>query len=307
MNKNLVVFSSLFMVLSLAAFLFFKKYLSLGIYHSIYYCQTLFGGTMRQIPRELNILIIGSALALVGLVSLRLLLLFSKLKSFQKSVRSTNVLPNSLQGLISELGLNGKVHLVSANKPFAFCWGIRNPRICLSTKVIKLMSREETRAILLHEKYHLDHHDGLTLLIGRITENLFPLFPVISDLVSNFRVKREISADYFAIKHMGKQVPIKNALRKLLFFENRAVAVFPAFTDSDTLEGRILALTGKKSPPRLNLINVFLSVSVFLIILGVVATPISAYEIHHDQTDAVVVCLNSNVRNFSVPASQTPY
>jgi beta-lactamase regulating signal transducer with metallopeptidase domain len=36
------------------------------------------------------------------------------------------------------------------------------------------MSKEELEVILRHEKYHLEHRDGLTLLLATVVESLFP-------------------------------------------------------------------------------------------------------------------------------------
>lgn len=307
MSRSLLTFSVLFVVLSAITILVFRKYLALGINHSIYYCQSLLGSSSLHIPRELNLLIVVGGLFFLAIILIKLVGMFLRLNSLREKISNEVDLPKSLELLTCQLNLTGKVKLINSKRPLAYCLGFRHPKIYVSLALLNTMSRLETKAILLHEKYHLDHHDGLTLLIGQITENLFPFFPVISDLVNNFRVKREIKADDFAIGVLGHEAPIISALRKLLSFENPSVAVLPAFTDSDTFEVRVLALAGKKSARRFNSINMFLSVLAFLTILGVVATPISAYEIHHDQTDVVVVCLNSHPRNFSTPSLQIPH
>ena len=272
--------------------------------HSIYYCGALLGFASPHIPKELNLIIALSGLAFLGIILVRIVNTFLHIKTIKKELMAEINLPDKLEILVSELNLIGKVKLVNSKKPLAFCFGLLNPKIYISSTLLKTMSFMELKAIFLHERYHLRNHDTLTLFIGRVIENLFPFFPTVSDLIKTFRVKREINADNEANRIMGNKSYITDAIQKFLVIDTPVVTFYPAFVPADSLTERILALTDKKSPRRLNLNNVFLSLLSFLIILGVVAIPISAYEIHHDHTDTIVVCVNSNSKNFSLPTSQ---
>lgn len=306
MSKNLFTFSSLLLILTVTTLLFFRKYLALGINHTIFYCQTLLGTSLPSVPKEVNFMLAVSGLLLLAMVLVKMIYTLLHIKVVQEKVKLEINLPKRLQILISNLNLAGKVKLVSSQTPFAFCFGLACPKIYLSSTLVKTMSPLELKAILIHERYHLEKHDSLALFIGKVSESLFPFFPVISDLVKNFRIKREINADNEAVRILGNRDVITSAIKKLLSFEIPAVSQYPAFAQTDTLEERILALMGKKRTQRLNLLNLVLSVTVFLAVVGVTTTPISAFEIHHDHTDAVVVCLNPYSRNFSTPSSQIP-
>lgn len=307
MSKNLFTFSSLLLILTVTTLLFFRKYLALGINHTIYYCQTLLGTSLPSVPKEVNFMLAVSGLLLLVMILVKMTNTLLHIKVAQEKVRLEINLPKRLQILISNLNLAGKVKLVSSQTPFAFCFGLARPKIYLSSTLVKTMSPLELKAILIHERYHLEKHDSLALFIGKVSESLFPFFPIISDLIKNFRIKREINADNEAVRILGNKDVITNAIRKLLLTETPVVSYSPAFAEADTLEERILVLTGKKSTRKLSLISAIFSATVFLSILGVVATPIFASEIHHDHTDAVVVCLNPYSRNFLTPSSQIPH
>lgn len=306
MSKHILTFAALFLALSIGTLLVCRKYLALGISHSIYYCQTLFGSAFPHIPKELNLIIASAGLFTLGVILLKIINTFFQLKTLQKEMTNEASLPKRLQILIADIDLTGKVKLINSKKPFAFCFGLLHSKIYISSTLLEAMSPIELKGILLHEKYHLDNHDSLALFIGRVTENLFPFFPIISDFISSFRIKREINADKAAVILLGDNNAIASALRKFLAFQDPLITTYPSFADTDTLEDRVLTLTNKSSPRRFNLVNLFLSSMTLLIFIAAVATPISASEIHRGQTDIVLVCLNSHVSPnlFSLPASQ---
>lgn len=307
MSKSLFTFSSLLLILTVAMLLFFRKYLAHGINNTVYYCQTLLGTSFQFVPKEVNFMLVVCGLLLLVMILVKMTNTLLHIKVVQEKVRPEINLPKRLQILISNLNLAGKVKLVSSQTPFAFCFGLACPKIYLSSTLVKTMSPLELKAILIHERYHLEKHDSLSFFIGTLSESLFPFFPVITDLVKNFRIKREINADNEAVKILGNRDVITSAIKKLLIFEIPVASQYPAFAQMDTLEERILALMGKKRAQRLNIVSLVLSVTVFLAVLGVTATPISAFEIHHDHTDAVIVCLNPYSKNFSTPSSQIPH
>ncbi len=301
MSKSTIATSAV-LFLTLTVLLVFRKYLSLGVYHSVYYCKEIFGKVVPYIPRELNILIAMIGLVLIGLVLVRLVLAIRGLIIFRETRKRVVVLPGQLDKLTRGLGLKDSVRLIDVSAPLAFCFGIINPKIYLSTTVVQLMTVEELKAILLHEKHHLDNRDSMTFFLGRLIENLFLFFPLTTEIINGFRVRREIAADGYAIKVLGQKEAIISALRKLLLVES-SPRILPAFADSNTLEERILALKGASGPKRISKVNVVLSCLGILGLLGIVVTPISAMEVHHNHADTVVVCVGSPTRNASFPAT----
>ena len=84
---------------------------------------------------------------------------------------------------------------IQSEKPFAFCFGIRSPKIYVSSALISLFTKDEFETILCHEKHHLESRDALTLLVAHMVESLFPFFPLLSDLIMAYRTEREMLAD----------------------------------------------------------------------------------------------------------------
>lgn len=64
-------------------------------------------------------------------------------------------IPIRVLKLTDKYELVDKVKIILDRKPLAFCLGFFQPKIYLSTGLIKLMNGSELEAIILHEKYHL--------------------------------------------------------------------------------------------------------------------------------------------------------
>ena len=204
-------------------------------------------------------------------------------------------LPNFLTKILDELDLSNELFLVNDQKVFAYCLGIRKPKIYISTELVKKMTRKELKAILLHEKYHLENKDPLIMLFVTTVQHLFPFFPFISDLIRNYRIDREILADKEAIKLLGA-APLISTLKKLLNLEAASFAFTVGVSELDTLEPRIRALVRKdRRFQKYQPVNIVVSLFSLFIIAGFLLVPVRAEEL--------TVCLNSHVPNASIPAS----
>ena len=114
------------------------------------------------------------------------------------------------------LGLDGRIDVVLDRRPFSFCYWFLRPRICLSTALAARLTREELRAVLLHERYHLVHRDPLRLVVARYFAAGLYVVPVVEDLVEHFTLEKELEADRDAVAAMGSVTPLARALYRLL-------------------------------------------------------------------------------------------
>ena len=108
------------------------------------------------------------------------------------------------------------IDLVADERPFAFCYGLLQPRVCLTTGLLDLLSSAELRAVLLHERHHQLSRDPLKILVSRsLSVGLFFL-PAAHDLRDRYLVGKEMAADASTAQAVQSELPPASALLKLL-------------------------------------------------------------------------------------------
>lgn len=289
-NKNLITFFSLALFLSAIVISATQKFFPL-LHHTVYYCQTFIRSLSLQVPYQVSLIFPIIFVTLFTVAFLKFLLVFIQAYLLRKKLVSQSIASYKLHKLLKKLDLNEKTHIVKSDKPFAYCFAIKNPKIYLSTAMISLMNKKELEAILLHEKYHLDNKDTLTMLIASVCQSLFLFFPLLSDLLNNYRIEREIKADQNAINKLGSSQPIISVLKKLLIQPSQIRSFAPAIADGNTLEPRIKALMKKRFKFRkFGIINIFLSLVSVSILLFIILTPVHAIEIHESGQNLMMIC-----------------
>jgi len=299
LNKNLAAFSGLFFLLG-TVLLFTLQKLTPLIGHITYYCQSvLVDAKMIPIPYYLNtipfiFLSIILAISIIKFSALYLRMQFLKLK-----LKRSIIIKHSANKLVNHLGLKGKVILVKSDKQFAFCLGVRNPKIYFSTSLFYKLSMKELEAVLRHEQYHLENHDSLTLIVASVAHSLLPFFPLVSDLINKYRVDREIQADKFAVNKIGDSYPLVSALKKLLAFPTNTTVAVAAIADQDTLEPRIYTLLNKPYiRSRFGYKHLFMTLFSSLLLVTIIAIPVNAKELHHEEHDVMMLCTDGECMNI---------
>ena len=184
--------------------------------------------------------------------------------------------------LLSSLRLEGRVDLIEAVKPIAFCYGWFRPRICISTGVVTRLSKSETRALLLHERHHLARRDPLKTAISRVLASAFFFLPVVRALQKQYILAKEIEADDYVLRSQGSNRSLLGALYKLLpdqahsgHGETGALAVAGS---TDEVNQRLDYLLNGRAPSGLRLPILFTSSAMLaaIITVMVIATWASA-------------------------------
>lgn len=202
---------------------------------------------------------------------------------------------SNMTTLEKKLGLENKVSIVKDKGIFAFCLGIRNPHIYISTKTVSVMTAKQLEAILLHEKYHVEHSDSLTLFIGSLPQLIFPFFPLVSKLLEHYKIEREIKADKQAVTEIETKKPIVEVLKKLLENPSISPSYISSIADTHTMEIRIKTLLNKKTSPwNIKKTDLLITILSFGLIVVSIVVPVQATEIHTKTQDTVIVCLESN-------------
>ncbi|MEK7533558.1 MAG: M56 family metallopeptidase [Patescibacteria group bacterium] len=232
-----------------------------------------------------------------------------KMYAFRKAlVKTKSQSSKNIDEVCNALGLHNKVTLLDQTKPLAFCLGVLNPKIYISTGLVEMMNSEELKVIMKHEKYHLDNRDSLVFMVATIIESLFPFFPIISDFVRVYRMDREIQADAMAIRNTEDKHSLTEVLKKLLRYEPTTRPAFVAsIISEDTLEARIHSLLFRKTAHRkVGIRNVIFSLVSLIILIGLTVSPVNAIELHDEGRDVVLLCDETLLQLQSRVPRQTP-
>lgn len=289
----LLAFAGILLFLSFGHILVAYKYFLVLVHHGLYYCQEIVRSLNYQLPGEYGKILAGILLLAAVVTVLKLLQSMRSVYAFRKTLlKKKQEHRKDLAPLFKSLALQEKVLIFTQEKPQAFCFGVRNPKIYISTGLLRLVDQKELGVILRHEKYHLEHSDNLTLLLAAVIESLFPFFPVVSDFIRAYRTDREVAADKVAMTNPTDKQSLKDVLKKLIQYEPDTNPVFlPAMMSVDTLEARIRSInlidTGHKM---ISIQNLSISALSLAVLLELMVTPVHAIELHEDGQDIVVLC-----------------
>ncbi|CAN5140368.1 hypothetical protein BH11PAT1_BH11PAT1_5810 [soil metagenome] len=294
-NKNLALFAGLFLLLGTFLLFTLQKFSPL-IGHVTYYCQSVLVNThMTPIPYFLSIIPFLFLFIILSISIFKFVVLSIKIKFLKGSLVNKSATDYKISKLLHRLGLKENVVLVDSSKPFAFCLGVRNPKIYFSTGLRAQLSINELEAVLRHEQYHLENHDTFIMILASVGHSFFPFFPLVSDLIKKYRIEREIEADKFAVSRIGDQYSLISALKKLLAFPTVETVGLAAIADQDTLEPRICSLVNKPYYyQNFQLRHLFVTIISSLILATIVVTPVHAKEIHHKEHDVMMLCTDGS-------------
>jgi beta-lactamase regulating signal transducer with metallopeptidase domain len=294
-NKNLMKFVIIISFLGFFSLIVLQKLLPFAQY-TTYYCQSLISSFLTPISHYIGAIPFVLLFIFSIVATIKLLIIVIKAKLLKKKLSKKSLKTHSFSVILEKLELTDKTYIIASEKRFAFCLGIRNPKIYLSTGLATLLNTQEIEAVLLHEKYHLDKRDTLIMLIASVGESLLPFFPLLSDFLYNYRIEREIKADQEAIRGIGDKKPLIAVLKKMLGTSTYAEVSLAAIADQDTLEPRILSLIKKDTHfKRFQIHHIVVSILSAFIMGTIMIIPVQAFEIHHQGKNVLMICPQGNI------------
>ena len=155
-------------------------------------------------------------LASVGLTAATLRRQITASRRLSRRIQAT-VLPLTPElGAAAELtGLSGRVTLIDAEEPFSFVYGFLAPQVAISSGFLDVLTEQELRAALAHERYHVGNLDPFRTLTAKVLSEAFFLLPSLRVLRTRYEVARELAADRRAEQGCGRR-PLLGALLKAL-------------------------------------------------------------------------------------------
>lgn len=210
--------------------------------------------------------------------------------------------PAGFKPLLGELNLKDKVVVFNSRQLSAFCYGIRDPKIYISSSMLKKTSVSELKSVLKHEQYHLMHHDSIIMLAMHLANHIFGLLPGFAGIIQSLQINREIKADRYAASYLGNKKPLLSVIRKILEQKHDDTVFAPAIGKYETLEPRILFLTGKNyKSHRVNAFQIVFSILTILIVSLTLVLPLYAHETHNTKNATAFLCPGATTQNASYP------
>ncbi|MFD0682004.1 MULTISPECIES: M56 family metallopeptidase [unclassified Paenibacillus] len=117
------------------------------------------------------------------------------------------------------------------SSPLAFAVGFMRPKIVISTGLLDLLSPEEVKAVLLHERYHCQCHHPLKKWITGLFIKSMEYVPVIKSLGAHFEIWIELQADRYVMKKTNTPLILGSALMKLIKVHNKFKMVRVSFAE----------------------------------------------------------------------------
>jgi Zn-dependent protease with chaperone function len=251
-----------------------------------------------------NLLYISLAamLTLIVFTSIKAIFIFRKSKSVINRLNRNTKYPKGLKSIIKDLYLTDKVVVFKSKKLSAFCYGIKNPRIYISSSMLAETSASELKAVLKHEQYHLINRDSISVFMLNLAQHVFGLLPGFAKVIQSFHIKREIKADRYAISYLKNKKPLLAVIRKILEEPEDNFVLVPSIGRHETMEPRIYALTkGDYERSKINTFHAISSISVLLVFFLALIIPVYAYETHNAPGNVNPSCSGLSEQNASYP------
>lgn len=214
-----------------------------------------------------------AALLLFGLIQIVKLKIstskFIKTKLNNKKFR----LSPKLKNVALSLNLLNNLIEVQDENPYVFCYGIFQPKICVSGGLVKDLNNAELGAVLKHEEHHLKNYEPTKLFIVKVLTKIFFFVPGFKILKNQYALASELEADERATDYFRDRTPLAGALYKILKQQEQIkIRRGLAISFLSATEERMRKLVDNNHSPRIKTIVPKFFASAFFLILLLVYT-----------------------------------
>jgi beta-lactamase regulating signal transducer with metallopeptidase domain len=192
---------------------------------------------------------------------------------------SARAVPDTLQSVAAQAGLQGRVMLVDAPESFSFVYGVLTPRVAVSQGLVEAASADELGAVIEHERYHVRSLDPLKIVLARSLSAALFFLPALGALRTRYIVDCELAADRQAIARCGDR-SLAGALLKAIRGPNwNELSVAASIGGSDLLDVRVVQLETGVEPRFASIGRRPIALSILGTVLFVVAYLVSTYSL----------------------------
>lgn len=249
----LVAIGLIALIIKFSSNIYLSTQFLLGKIHSVCGCLTSLSFTRH--PWIFGALFTGAIFlaVMVGFTAYSIIRLYRKTRKFIKTNlnRQKTKLSGKLSAITDQINITSKIIEIESSRPTVFCYDFIKPKICISSALVNNLSENELRAVLLHERFHLNSGEPIKLLLVKVISLLLFFVPGIKLLAKKYLAFSELSADDAATQNFTDKIPLASALHKIIGWEQKqaldklfALSFFSAVT-----EERILKLTDESYTP----------------------------------------------------------
>ncbi len=167
--------------------------------------------------------------------------------------------PENISQLRNRHRLQIPLVCIDEERPYAFCCGLMQPRIVVSSGLNKVLSEPEMEAVLLHEAAHASRRDPMKIFLSLMVARALFYTPIVNRLQKRYVLRLEVEADRAVVAALKVQ-PLAAALSKMLQSTTSAEGVGITATIANSAEERITYLLEPRLglppliPPRVEII-----------------------------------------------------
>ena len=184
---------------------------------------------------------------------------------------------SKLKQIISDLNLDkNKIVEVRDSKPIVFCFGLFNPKVCISNGLVKILNKDELEAVLLHEHSHMIANEPLKLFVIKLFYSVFFFLPGIKTYVNKYITFSELAADELATNNFTDRSKLARAIFKIskeeekhLFRSELALSFF-----TSTIAERVNKLFDSNYAPKFRMLGKEFFLRLFFAVFVVLFTVI---------------------------------
>ena len=141
-------------------------------------------------------------LVLVGLALLSTAAFARAALGYWRQQRLLRALPlQRLEGqlaVIARAASTVELYSIPAQRPAAFCYGLKRPRVVVTEGLLTLLEPAEQAAAVWHEAQHAKVREPLKCLTARLAARSFFWLPILPDLLERYLLVKELDADRIA-------------------------------------------------------------------------------------------------------------
>lgn len=133
--------------------------------------------------------------------------------------------------------------LIDVNSPLAFIAGLIRPKIYISKGLFNSLTRDEIKAVFLHELHHKKRKDPLRLFINSFIKDAFFYIPIVRYFSKLFHAIKERAADDMVVSVTGKPLELASAILKVS--TNNKFMMAASIKGAGEIEDRVKRLIGE--------------------------------------------------------------
>jgi len=156
-------------------------------------------------------------------------------------------------GELDDMPITRAAFLISRDIPAPVTFGFHRPAILLPERWLEL-DREQRRAIICHELFHVQRHDWLSHMAEELVRVVLWFHPAVWWVLSRIRLAREEFVDHMVVARTGDQKSYVQALVAFATEDSIQNAVGLAFLRKNHLTQRVSLIFEEVSMSRLRIV-----------------------------------------------------